>query len=287
MSDVARGRRRIRLIGVGPGDPDQVTLEAVRAMREVDFFVVSDKSPRGGMPDPLVHARERMLDRHLGALPGGRRAVVVRVEDPERERRVDRTASPADYEAVVASWHEARALAFEEALLAHEGDAGFLVWGDPAFYDSTIRVVERVLARGRVDAEVDVVPGISSLQLLAARHRIVLHEVGQPLHVTTGRRLREAVEQGQDNLVVMLNRRLELDGLEEWRIWWGANLGTPTEELVAGRVGDVLDGIEAARERARGAAGWVMDVFLLRRVSAGSTGEAGSAGSIDGAGAGR
>ena len=97
MSDVASGqRRRIRLIGVGPGDPDQVTLEAVRAMRAVDFFVVSDKSPRGGMPDPLVHARERMLDRHLDAP-----AVVVRVEDPERERRVERTASAADYEAVV------------------------------------------------------------------------------------------------------------------------------------------------------------------------------------------
>lgn len=266
----ATAPRRIRLIGVGPGDPDQVTLEAVRAMREVDFFVVSDKSPRGGMPDPLVHARERMLDRHLDAP-----AVVVRVEDPERERRVERTASAADYEAVVASWHEARALAFEEALLAHEGDAGFLVWGDPAFYDSTIRVVERVLARGRVHAEVDVVPGISSLQLLAARHRVVLHEVGQPLHVTTGRRLREAVGQGQDNLVVMLNRRLELDGLEDWRIWWGANLGTPTEELVTGRVGDVLGEVEAARDRARGAAGWVMDVFLLRRVSTGSTTEGG------------
>ena len=97
-STVGSGRRRIRLIGVGPGDPDQVTLEAVRAMREVDFFVVSDKSPRGGMPDPLVHARERMLDRHLDAP-----AVVVRVEDPERERRVDRTASAADYEAVVAA----------------------------------------------------------------------------------------------------------------------------------------------------------------------------------------
>ena len=260
--------RQIRLIGVGPGDPEQVTLEAVRAMRSVDFFVVSDKSPRGGMPDPLVHARERLLDRHLDTA-----AVVVRVEDPERERSVDRTTSAADYEAVVAQWHEARATAFEEALLAHAGDAGFLVWGDPAFYDSTIRVVEQVLARGRVRAEVSVLPGISSVQLLAARHRIVLHEVGQPLHVTTGRRLREAVESGQDNVVVMLNRRIELPGLEDWRIWWGGNLGTSSEELVAGRVGDVLPVIEEARERAREAAGWVMDIYLLRRVSTGSTDE--------------
>ena len=50
----------------------------------------------------------------------------------------------------------------------------------------------------------------------------------------------------------MLNRSVELDGLEDWSIWWGGNLGRPEEELVSGRVGDVRDGIEAARERIRG-----------------------------------
>jgi precorrin-6A synthase len=255
--------RRVRLIGVGCGDPEQVTLEAVAALRSVDFFVVSDKSARGGMPDPLVDARERLLDRHLEAEPA-----VVRVEDPERDRRPDRTASAEDYRQVVASWHEARAVAFEEALLAHEGDAGFLVWGDPAFYDSTIRVVETVHARGRVAFEVDVVPGISSLQLLAARHRIVLHEVGEPLHVTTGRLLGEAVASGQDNIAVMLNRTIDLADLDgDWRIWWGANLGTPSEELVSGPVVEVLAEIEAARTRAKADAGWVMDIYLLRRTS--------------------
>ncbi len=253
--------RRVRLIGVGPGDPEQVTLEAVRAMREVDFFVVSDKSGAGD-DDPLVAARERLLERHLDGP-----ARVVRVDDPVRERRPDRTASDQEYIEVVASWHDARAAAFEQALQDHDGDAGFLVWGDPAFYDSTIRVLGQVRDRGRVDLVLDVVPGISSLQLLAARHAIVLHEVGQPIHVTTGRRLREAVEGGQDNIVVMLNRDLALEGLDDWDIWWGADLGTPHEELVSGRVGDVRLEIDAARDRAKAAAGWVMDVFLLRRSS--------------------
>ena len=140
------------------------------------------------------------------------------VADPERDRQ------PADYDAAVADWHEARADAWEQALLENDGDAGFLVWGDPAFYDSTIRIVERVLERGEVQAEFDVVPGISSLQLLAARHRIVLHEVGQPVHVTTGRRLREAVDAGQDNIVVMLNR-----SLDPWsRSTTGRSGGEPT-----------------------------------------------------------
>lgn len=252
--------RRLRIIGVGPGDPDLVTLEAVAAMRSVDFFVVTDKSGtvKQGMPDPLVHARERMLDRHLD-----RPATVVRIQDAPRERREEFTGTDEQYRAAVAAWHAARVERYVEALAAHPGDAGFLVWGDPAFYDSTIRVLERVAER--LDVEVDVVPGISSVQLLAARHRVVLHEVGRPLHVTTGRAVGEAVDAGQDNLVVMLNRVVELPGLEDWRIWWGGNLGTPHEELVAGRVGDVLEEIAAARARLREAAGWVMDIYLLRR----------------------
>ena len=97
----------------------------------------------------------------------------------------------------------------------------------------------------------------------------MLHEVGQALHVTSGRRLREALAQGQDNVVVMLNRVIELDGpgldLSDWTIWWGANLGSPHEELVAGPLADVLDDIAAARARAKEADGWVMDTYLLRR----------------------
>ena len=248
--------RRIRVIGIGSGHPDQVTIEAVRAMNEVDFFLVNDKVKPDGSPDPLAAARAELLATHLD-----HDARVVSVTDPERDRR------PADYEAAVSDWHGARADAWEKALLENAGDAGFLVWGDPAFYDSTIRVVERVLERGTVQAELDVLPGISSLQVLAARHRIVLHDVGHPVHVTTGRRLREAVDAGLDNLVVMLNRSLELEGLDDWMIWWGANLGTPSEQLVAGRVVDVLSDIEAARAAAKDRAGWVMDVYLLRRPS--------------------
>ena len=109
-------------------------------------------------------------------------------------------------------------------------------------------------------------PGISSLSLLAARHRIVLHDVARPLHVTTGRRLPEALAQGQRNVAVMLNRRIELDGLGlgDWSIWWAANLGAAGEQAVAGKVGDVLPAIEAARARAAAVDGWVMDVYLVR-----------------------
>jgi precorrin-6A synthase len=246
--------RRVRVIGIGPGDAEQVTLEAVAALRSVDWFLVADKA-RPGEDDPLLTARQALLERHLDTVPP-----VVAVRDPARDR-----ADPTDYRGAVTDWHDARAEVYERAILDHDGDVGFLVWGDPAFYDSTIRIVEKVLARGHVGFEWDVIPGISSLQLLASRHRIVLHEIGQPIIVTTGRRLHEAVAGGADNIVVMLNARLELDDLADWQIWWAANLGTAHERLVAGRVGDVAADIDRARAATKVDAGWVMDVYLLRR----------------------
>lgn len=254
-----RTSRRIVLIGVGPGDPEQVTLQAVRAMNEVDLFVVTSKNRPDG--DHLAAARGALLARHVTGDPG-----VVLVEDPERDRSPSGTSSLRDYRGAVGDWHEARAERYADALAEYDGDAGFLVWGDPSLYDSTVRVLRRVAER--LDCELEVIPGVSSLSALAARHGIVLHGVGEPVHITTGRRLAEAVAQGQPNIAVMLNRSLsELQDLDPkgWRIWWGANLGTPAERLVSGRLKRALPEIEKARDEVREQAGWIMDIYLLRR----------------------
>jgi precorrin-6A synthase len=229
--------------------PQHVTPEVAEALRSVDYVLAARKSDA----DPLLEVR-REICRLYGDVP------LVAVPDPERDRD-----APADYPGAVADWHEARVAAYEELLAQRPGDVAFLVWGDPSLYDSTIRIVESISARGQLPVEYDVLPGVSAPALLAARHRIVLHEVGRPVHITTGRLLREAVDQGLDNIAVMLNARLDLDGLEDWRIWWGANLGTADEALVSGRVGDVLAEIENVRAAVKDSVGWVMDVYLLRK----------------------
>jgi len=236
----------VRIIGIGSGHPDQLTSEAADALTSVDYVIAAAK----GADDPLLGVRQQLCDRYDVEL--------VAVADPERDRD-----DPADYDGAVRDWHAARVAAYAEVLAERPGQVGFLVWGDPAFYDSTIRVVEAL------GVDFDVIPGISAPQLLAAAHRMVLHRIGQAVLVTTGRRLAAEVAAGHDNLVVMLDGRLaclDLADPQTWEIWWGANLGTDAQRLVHGRLDAVAHALRTERAAAADESGWVMDTYLLRRV---------------------
>lgn len=249
------------VIGIGSGNPDHLTREAVAALNRVDVFLVADK----GVPKhDLVTLREELCRN----LIGHDRYRFVEVPDPERGPDRDRDTS--EYRVGVAAWHDARAQRYAETIAAvvdDEGAVGFLVWGDPAFYDSTIRIVESIRSLG-IDLELTVIPGISSIQLLAARHKIILNRVGSPIHVTTGRHLLEEYSPALGDVVVMLDGDLACGGLVErfgdLLIYWGAQLGLPDEALVSGRLSEVMEEIRATREAVRAARGWVMDTYLLR-----------------------
>ena len=251
--------RRLLLIGVGAGDPDYVTAQAARAMREVDVFLVVEK---GGDADELAALRHGIVERFV---PDASSYRIVPVPDPPRDR-----ARPA-YAAAVEDWRAARADAWEAALrdeLGEDGVGAFLVWGDPSLYDSTIDVIERVLAAGRVQLDYEVIPGVSAIHALTARHRIALNRVGGAVQITTGRRLAAAGwPDGVDDVVVMLDAdcafaRLDPAGVE---IHWGAYLGTPDELLVSGPLAEAGPEIQRVRAQARERKGWIMDTYLLRR----------------------
>jgi precorrin-6A synthase len=248
--------RTLLVVGVGPGDPEQVTVAAVRALNRLDVIFVLDK---GGEKRALVEAREEICRRHI---EGPYR--IVELADPERDR------GSGAYREAVSDWHGRRAEVLERALLAEVGadeTAGLLVWGDPSLYDSTIRVVERILARGAVAFDWEVFPGVTSVQVLTARHRITLTGVGEPVLLTTGRRFAADPVLGDGATVVMLDGGLACHDLDDSdaEIFWGANLGSPGEELRSGRLADVVDEIAETRAELRAAAGWVMDTYLLRK----------------------
>lgn len=249
--------RTVLIIGVGAGDPDYVTVQAIKALNQVDVFFVIDK---GAAKDDLVALRKEICARHIT----GSDYRFVEARDPERDR------GAADYGSAVAAWHDQRAAIFEAMIgseLTEDGCGAFLVWGDPSLYDGTIRIIEQLIDRGTVPFEYQVIPGISSLHALTARHRIPLNRIGEPIHITPGRLLAEGMPPGLDNVVVMLDgdcafRNVADDTVD---IYWGAYLGTPDELLIAGPVRKVGAEIERVRAEARQRKGWIMDTYLLRR----------------------
>ncbi|MEU3549857.1 precorrin-6A synthase (deacetylating) [Streptomyces longwoodensis] len=251
--------RTIHVIGIGAGDPDQLTLQAVRALRDTDVFFVLEK---GEVKSDLTQVRRDMLTTHV---PEGTYRV-VEARDPER----DRTAGGSAYSPAVGDWRSARADIYERLIAEELGEAetgAFLVWGDPALYDSTIGILEEVRQRGTVDFAYDVVPGISSVSALVARHRTGLNRVARPVQITTGRRLAEGFPPGVDDVVVMLDAHQAFRRYadEDMDIYWGAYIGTPDEILVAGPLAEAAPRIERLRAEARERKGWIMDTYLLRR----------------------
>jgi precorrin-6A synthase len=148
-----------------------------------------------------------------------------------------------------------------------DGQTGaFLVWGDPTLYDSTLAILDDITARG-FELDIEVIPGVSSVSALVARHRVALNQVGKPVQITTGRRLADAWPSDVDDVVVMLDARTAFTQhvAEDATIHWGAYIGTPDEILISGPLSEVADQIVAARAEVRERKGWVMDTDLLRR----------------------
>jgi precorrin-6A synthase len=250
--------RKLLLIGIGAGDPDFVTQQAITALNRVDVFFLIDK---GDVKNELIAVRREICQRFIAG--DGYRFVTI--DEPPRDREA------AGYEGAVQDWLDRRAALFEASIateLGPEDTGAFLVWGDPTLYDGTIRIIDALVARGEVLFEHEVIPGISAIQVLVARHRLPLNRIGEPIHITTGRRLAEGLPDGFDNIVVMLDAGFaaaQLPDADRIDVYWGAYLGTASEVLIAGRLSEVADEIGRRKRQLRADKGWIMDTYLLRR----------------------
>lgn len=251
--------RKVFVIGIGVGNPDYITVQAINALNEVDVFFVMDK---GREKEDLIRLRREICERYIE----DKSYRVIESVDPPRVR------DPSSYESAVADWHEQRAAIYERLISQELGDeecGAFLVWGDPSLYDSTLRIIDQVTARGAVKFEYEVIPGISSVQALAARHKIALNRIGRSVHITTGRKLSEGLPNNIDDVVVMLDaecsfKNIETSGID---IYWGAYIGTEDEILVSGDLRELAGEIERMRTEAKTRKGWIMDSYLLRKTT--------------------
>jgi precorrin-6A synthase len=249
--------RKVLIIGIGAGNPEYVTIQAVNAINQVDVVFIPDK---GAEKADLARLRLEICQRYLK----DRSYRLAGFDTPARSKE------PSDYKLSVRDWHSRVEQTYEKLLTEElgEGECGaFLVWGDPTLYDSTLRIIEKIRSKGTVALEYDVIPGISSVQALAAKHRIPLNRIGEAIHLTTGRKLAEGFPHDADSVVVLLDGEQSFKTIEstDVDIYWGAYIGTKDEILVSGRLSDVAHDIEMIRAQARREKGWIMDTYLLRK----------------------
>ncbi len=242
------------LVGIGTGNPDHITLQAIRALNRAEVVLIPCKGE--GKAD-LAEMRRALCAEVITSSA----TRLVEFDLPERD------AQTPDYRQRVDDWHDAVAAVWRGALdraLPGGGVAALLVWGDPALYDSTLRIAARL---GEA-VKVGVIPGITALSALSAAHAIPLNGIGAPFTVTTGRQLRDlGWPEGVETLVVMLDAGGAFTCLDPAgvTIYWGAYLGMKEEITLAGPLAELAAPILAAREKARAARGWIMDIYLLRR----------------------
>ena len=246
----------LSLIGIGCGDPKQLTLAAIRAINAADLILI----PRKGEEKSELAELRRTICTDVLANDKTR---IVAFDLPARDAGRD------DYLGGVNDWHDAVAATWSREIkmhLGHQGRVALLIWGDPSLYDSSLRIARRLDPM----PDIEVVPGVTSIQALCAAHALPVNEIGAAFLVTTGRTLREdGWPAGVDTVVVMLDggaafQSLDPEGLE---IWWGAYLGMPNEILMSGALTDVGPRIAAARSTARERHGWIMDSYILKRSS--------------------
>ncbi len=243
--------RELLLIGIGAGDPDWLTLEAVRAIQRLDvLFVVLKEQEK----DDLVDARRAVIAAHRD-----RPLRTVELRDPARPWR-----TAPDYAAAVARWREERRGQWTEAVGWHLGAGevgGFLVWGDPGLYESTLAIVDELVEADRARAgrcrgppvavavvpagplTRRVIPGISSVHALTARHGIPLNRQGRAVQISPARTPRGRHAGGDRRRGRDARRRadLRLDRSRRPRHLLGAYLGTPDELLLSGDLAAVRD----------------------------------------------
>ena len=243
----------LTLIGIGTGNPEHLTLQAIRAINAQDLILIPRKG--AGKAD-LAELRRAICDEVLTN-------AATKIAEFDLPVRDDATS---DYRQRVDDWHDAIAAAWQRAMAGHPEarKIALLVWGDPSLYDSTLRIAARLDPAPTMD----VIPGITSLQALTAAHAIPVNEIGAPFVVTTGRRLRdEGWPEGVDTIAVMLDGTCAFETLDPvgLHIWWGGYVGMKEQIICEGPLAEVASQIIYMRAKARAAHGWIMDIYILRK----------------------
>jgi precorrin-2/cobalt-factor-2 C20-methyltransferase len=212
------GYGRFYGVGVGPGDPELLTVKAQRVLRQV----------------PVIFTPQAETSRESYAF-----SIVRDVIDEERQEVLRGTFPTDDAEAAGEVW-QAAATTVAERLLQGQ-DVAFITEGDPMLYSTFSYVLESIRSN-YPEIPVEIVPGVSSVMAAAASAGVPLVTHGQRLAILPAvygiDDLREAIANYDTIVLMKVNRMLlrALANLESLglagRAIYVRRASTPREQVV-------------------------------------------------------
>ena len=151
-------RGKLYGVGVGPGDPELLTLKALRLVKEADVIAIPGETPEDSVAYNIVKGAYEELDKK-NLLP---------VPMPMTKNK----------EALKKAHDRGTRMICEN--LDQGKNVVFLTLGDPTVYSTYIYVHKQIAAMGY---ETEIVSGITSFCAAAARLNIGLVEKALPLHI--------------------------------------------------------------------------------------------------------
>ena len=145
-------------VGVGPGDPELLTLKALRLIKENEVIAVPGKDIQASVAYQIVKGAYEELD----------------------EKTLIPVAMPMTKDPQVLKANHDKAADQVESYLKEGKNVVFLTLGDTTVYSTYLYVHKRILERGY---EAEIVSGITSFCAVAARLNMGLVEADHPLHV--------------------------------------------------------------------------------------------------------
>jgi precorrin-6A synthase len=239
--------KKVYLIGIGPGDPKYLTLEAVEVIKRLNTFLIPLKK---GDKEELTKIRKKVIE----FCRPDKNFEIIELEFPERKKSTF-------YKESVEEWRNKKAEIILKAM-ERVNEAGFLVVGDPGLYDGHIEIFKKI--QKQIPLEIEVIPGISSINVLSAKHKISLNKIAGTIIITTPRGLRKLKEISSNTVVLLDNyETFRLFKDKKLKIYWGAYLGTKKEALFSGWLTECFEKLIEIRRSLKEKHGWIMETYLL------------------------
>lgn len=163
-------------VGVGPGDPELLTIKALHAMERCDVIAIPVSDI--GLEKPVAHAEQKDAEMYLERCVAYKIAIQAY---PELENKVKIfLPMPMIKEKEILKKIHDEDAAFVAKLLDQDKEVVFLTLGDPSVYSTCMYVHKRLKKMGYVT---EMIPGIPSFCAAAARLDVPLVENKEELHV--------------------------------------------------------------------------------------------------------